>query len=96
MIPRHHGYFQEMGPTPLLLNGECDTSTCKHCSRITYLKPPENAQVLSRGPARCHACMGELCEECYAQLAQGSGCVPFEKKLEAFESKQRLVSAILG
>ena len=93
---RHFGYFTETGPNPILKDGECDTSTCGHCGKITYLKPPPQGSIIVRTAAPCGGCRKLLCEECMGKMTAGHGCDPFEKKLERWESRERLISTVVG
>ena len=65
---------------------ECDTFTCAHCNRVTHVKPGARAEDIG---GLCKQCMGLICPRCV-----GQACVPFEKKLEAWEARERLRAAL--
>jgi hypothetical protein len=87
MERRSTGYFIETNPE---FTRESDTSTCGHCNRVSYIKPPVNGQVVV-APVRCTLCRARLCEECYAKCE----CDPFEKKMDREEQADRLRRSIL-
>ena len=66
-----------------------ETFTCCHCNRICRVPPPDSPLMGYCG--RCH--MRE-CVPC-AQKLNGR-CLPFERKLEQYEAKQRMLAAITG
>lgn len=59
---------------------ERDTFTCKHCNRVTHVKPRMDAASLG---GLCKICYGLICPFCV-----GKGCDPFEAKLERQEARQ--------
>ena len=68
---------------------EEDTMTCCHCNFVFFLKPYQDPAEVG---GFCRLCMMHTCTKC----ADNGGCEPFEKKLEAMESKDRLRRSILG
>jgi len=60
---------------------EMDTYTCEHCNRIVHVKPGAVPEDLG---SMCRRCMRMVCPQC----APGP-CVPFEKKLVAWEARSR-------
>lgn len=60
---------------------ECDTFTCKHCNRVTFVKPKMDPTELG---GLCKMCMGLVCSHC-----AGKPCDVFEKKLERAEASER-------
>ena len=64
------------GPTQ-----EWDTFTCFHCQSIVQVKPLADA---ADSGGRCMVCDKLICKTCL-----GKGCLPFEKKIEAMEARDR-------
>jgi len=60
---------------------ESETFTCPHCNAVKA-KPAPGAPC-----GWCHRCFGITCLECEAV------CTPFEKKIEQYEQRQRLLAA---
>ena len=60
---------------------EADTFTCAHCNRVVIVKPKCNIDDLG---GMCRLCVKMICPTCV-----GLACVPFEKKLEAVERRDR-------
>jgi len=60
---------------------EIDTFTCIHCNRVIHVKP---MTPMDEFGSMCRNCMKMVCPAC----ANGP-CVPFEKKLEAIEARDR-------
>jgi hypothetical protein len=54
---------------------EMDSITCAHCNTVVFVK----LDLSNTG--YCLKCMDNLCAAC----ADRGNCVPFEKRLEAFE-----------
>lgn len=65
---------------------EIDTITCGHCNRIVHIPPKKDAADIG---GLCKMCMQMICPTCVDKGV----CVPFEKKLEAQEAKQRLLDS---
>lgn len=61
---------------------EMDTFTCKHCNGVKYVRPKERPEDLG---GLCKVCMGLICGPC----VNDGTCVPFEKKLEQVEARDR-------
>jgi hypothetical protein len=75
------GYLEVTGPGSGA--GLSDTLTCFHCNSVVEVNAkqrPEDAGGL------CYVCMKLICPRCV-----GNGCTPFEKKLEAWEARGRLL-----
>ncbi len=68
---------------------EHDTFTCGHCNRVTIV--PHRAAAEDMG-GMCKQCMHLICTAC----VDNGRCTPFEKKLEAMESRERLRQAMGG
>ena len=66
---------------------KADTLTCRHCNTVSLLRGKTKADDLG---GFCRMCMGHICGPC---ADQGS-CVPFERRLEAMERRQRLLDAV--
>lgn len=60
---------------------EVDTFTCFHCNRVVRVMPKAD---MDRTGSMCRGCMKMVCARC-----AGNGCTPFEKKLEAWEARDR-------
>ncbi len=60
---------------------ETDTFSCFHCSRVVRVKPKMDAADIG---GLCKLCMKHICKHCV-----GKSCVPFEKKLERMEARER-------
>ena len=60
---------------------ERDTYSCCHCNRIVHVKPKANMDEFG---SMCRNCMKMVCPKC----ADGP-CVPFEKRLEMIEARDR-------
>lgn len=83
---RARGYLLEVLPEKTT---ERETFTCAHCGKIVILPPPDAAQQAKnrvRDVRRCFCCDAFTCPEC-ARVAK---CVPFEKRVEAYERRMRL------
>ena len=61
---------------------EVDTFTCVHCNRVMHVKPLANMDEFG---SMCRNCMKMVCPTC----ADGP-CVPFMKKLEMSEERDRI------
>lgn len=60
---------------------EADTFSCVHCNRIVHIKA---GAPMDEFGSMCRNCMKMVCPKC----ADGS-CLPFEKKLEMAEARDR-------
>lgn len=60
---------------------ERDTFTCIHCNAVVHVKPKVPMDEFG---SMCRNCMKMVCPKC----ADGP-CVPFEKKLELMEARER-------
>lgn len=83
---RAMGYAVEMRDGVVVK--ERDSFTCCHCNGIVFVKPKQDPSEMG---GMCLLCMKHTCPTC-----AGNGCVPFEKKLRAMESRDRLLRAALG
>lgn len=61
---------------------EFDTLTCGHCNRMIHVQARRRPEDIG---GLCKQCMRPICPKC---TDQGS-CVPFEKKLEKWEARDR-------
>lgn len=68
---------------------EEDTFTCVHCNSIVFVKPRQDP---AEAGGFCRMCMKPICVAC----ADLGSCTPFEKKLEALESRDRFIRALAG
>jgi hypothetical protein len=62
---------------------EVDTFTCCHCNRVMHVKP---RAPMDEFGSMCRNCMKMVCPTC----ADGA-CIPFEKKLEQVEHRDRML-----
>lgn len=60
---------------------EADTFTCFHCNTVVHVQPKCDPADLG---GMCKICMRLICPSCVDK-----GCNPFEKKLEAWEARER-------
>ncbi len=60
---------------------EMDTCTCKHCNKVWYVR---GTAIKSNPGGWCRMCMAPICPQC-----AGKECVPFLKKLDEYEAKQK-------
>ena len=63
-------------------NNEYDTTVCNHCNALTHVRArmrPEDIGGL------CKVCMGLICPKCV-----GEPCVPFLKRLDEAERRDRV------
>ena len=69
---------------------EQQTITCCHCNHVFYVRPGSGKE---RG--WCFMCGAATCGDrrCNAAL---NGCAPFEKKLEAYERRNRFKAQLGG
>jgi hypothetical protein len=56
---------------------EADTFSCKHCQRITHVKPRQDPAELG---GFCRQCYSLICKHCV-----GKECLPFMKWVEQVE-----------
>jgi len=66
--------------------GEIDTFVCNHCNRVVHVPPRQDAANIG---GLCKCCMNLICARC---VDKGT-CIPFERKLEEAEARQRLRDA---
>lgn len=59
---------------------EADTFSCVHCNTIVHVPAKADVNFFSI----CRQCMAPVCKRC-----AGKGCVPFLKKLEIVEARDR-------
>jgi hypothetical protein len=73
---------------------ECDAFSCRHCNGIVRVPlKPQPGDDLGGFCPMCHA---NICGPCADKLGQTLRCVPFEKRLEAMESRDRFARALVG
>jgi hypothetical protein len=72
---------------------ECDTFTCSHCNRVIFIKPRMDAADMG---GFCTLCTKHICKLCAGSGERGDDgkCIPFEKKMEAMERRDRLMRAL--
>jgi hypothetical protein len=65
---------------------ELDTFTCAHCNTVKHVKPQQRPEDIG---GLCKQCMGLICPKCV-----GEPCVPFLKRLEQMEARDRFRRAL--
>jgi hypothetical protein len=80
---REQGYAVWTGPGGLT---EKSTFTCCHCNSIVFLKAKAPAEECG---GFCRLCMKPICSKCCDKA-----CVPFEKRLEQMESRDRMLRSV--
>jgi len=83
------GYTIITGPDPG--TGELDSFTCAHCNRVRFVKPMQRAEDMG---GICHLCGDKHRPSFICELCVGKGCEPFEKKLDRWEKRDRLLRCI--
>src|SRR5512143_1685512 len=78
------GYAVKTDPTGIY---EWDSFTCFHCQQVVHV--PARADPADLG-GLCKMCMKLICPKC----VNLGGCMPFEKKLEAYERAHRFHKAV--
>jgi hypothetical protein len=68
---------------------ELDTATCVHCNNVFFINPRESA---SDAGGWCLNCNKPICKAC----AGNPECVPFLRKIERMEARDRLHRQICG
>ena len=91
------GYFLSTDPDPTKSKGqqaavERDTFTCGHCNTIVFVKPLCSANEMPGG--LCWGCRRFICDPCEAERIKTNTCDVIEKKLERWEARNRLLSAV--
>lgn len=69
---------------------EGDTVTCGHCNGIIPVAPGQT------DTDSCLACDSHICVSCANRVRITLKCVPFEKKIEALEQRDRLFREAIG
>lgn len=67
---------------------ELDNFTCCHCNKNSFVDVGSSAADMG---GWCFRCTKAVCKLC----ATGP-CIPFEKRLEAMEARERSLKSILG
>lgn len=87
------GYAQHILPEQTV---ELETFTCRHCNTIVRMQPDVTLASLDgairsgkelRDIRRCHGCDALICPKCFKEPT----CTEFEKKLDAYERRERLL-----
>lgn len=87
--PQGYGITTEPGKHDV----EEDTFTCCHCNKIVFVSDAQGNPVPAEQVGGfCLRCMMNTCTTC----ATDGRCIPFEKKLEQMEARDRLVRAVTG
>lgn len=72
------------------ISQEYDTFTCGHKNEIVRVK----VGMVNEAP-RCLTCMRRICLSCQREANLTLKCIPFEKRLEAMESRDRTRRSML-
>lgn len=86
MMLRPQGYGVLTGPDGNVK--EADSFTCHHCQRIVFVKPRCSP---SDAGGWCSICAKLICSPCLGRMSRGGGCVPWEKKMEKMEARDRFL-----
>lgn len=81
---RQGGYSIVTDPDAKQHTQECDTFTCAHCCKVTFVKP--KCDPVEMG-GRCTCCDKLICKGCAAK----GGCRPIEVWLEQEEARGRML-----
>jgi hypothetical protein len=83
---------------------EYDTVQCRHCQRIvqvkpgtwgqTYLLPLDSGGYREEAGAYCSSCSGPLCLPCERAGGCEQGSRHWERQMERYEAKARLLRAL--
>lgn len=65
-----------------------DSFTCAHCNKVRFVKPMQRAEDMG---GICHLCGDKNRPSFICELCVGKGCDPFEKKLDRWEKRDRLL-----
>lgn len=82
---KQEGEFTVFSPTG---QTSFNTLTCVHCNSIVIVKD----KLASELGGFCRNCMGHTC----ARPKCNARCIPFEKKLEQMEARDRLRQTVTG
>ena len=82
---RPGGYATWADPEKPLV--ESDTFTCGHCNKIVFVPPKCDPADLG---GMCKSCMKLVCPSCN----NIGRCIPFEKKLEKIEARDRFLRSV--
>lgn len=72
---------------PTLGTVEQDSFTCGHCQKIITVQPRQKGEDIG---GMCKVCMGLICPVCVDKME----CVPWEKKMEKIEAKDRFLRSV--
>ena len=84
------GFAQSVYPSGHTV--DCDTFTCNHCQKVTFVWPGQSAYDMGGG---CRICNSLICSKC---VDKGT-CTPWEQHLIDVDNKMesdRNVSRIVG
>lgn len=86
LTPDHAGRITVTGPAKG--TQESDSMTCTHCNKVWIVRS-SNPTIKADPGGWCRNCMAMICPNC-----AGKECMPFQKALELYESRQRLFREI--
>jgi hypothetical protein len=72
---------------------ERDTFTCHHCQKVVTVKPLQDPSAIEYG-GTCKGCMRFICAPCVGAMTTLGKCIPFEKRLEAYERGRAFAEAV--
>ena len=79
------GYAVLTSPTGMV---QWDTFTCGHDSVIVHVPPYCDPANLG---GFCKICSHLICGNCYNAMQRGEGCVPWEKRMDKMEARDRFL-----
>lgn len=71
---------------PVFGVSEFDTITCSHCQTIVRVDAGHDPADIG---AFCTICAKHICGPCHESMSRGNGCIPWEKKMEQIEARDR-------
>lgn len=81
---RARGHVSITGPNGTV---EHETFTCAHCQQVVIIKPRALPEEIG---GRCGHCDAMVCASC----ARVGRCVPFERRIEQYEQRMRLLRQV--
>ncbi len=72
---------------------ECDAYTCAHHNGIVLA--PKHPKPGDDMDGYCPMCHANICGPCADEMGRTLKCIPFEKRLDKMESKERAVASML-
>jgi hypothetical protein len=86
-VNQARGFVTVTGPDGRSVTRE--TFTCCHCNGVDFTPAPNAPEV-----GFCHGCFARECVTCAKKL--GGRCVAFERRIDQYERRQRMLVAVTG